>query len=74
MEIPKVTITYETICPITDKAIKREIEPSQILVSTIQSMYDDVDNGHEFVDNFRCEHCNRYHDITLFKDSVFGGW
>jgi len=72
MEIPKVTITYDTVCPITDKPIHREFDPSQLSVQVLHSMYSDVDNGYSLYDNFRCPHCERYHEITLYKDNVCG--
>jgi len=68
-----VKVSYTTVCNITDKPITREVKPSQINVWKLGSIYDDCDDGTEWVDSFRCEHCDQYHDVTLYLDRPFGG-
>ena len=68
----KVKVSYDTVCSITDKPIHREVKPSMITVYKLSSIYDDVDDGCEWVDSFRCEHCDQYHEVTLYKDRPIG--
>jgi len=65
-------ITYDTVCPLTDKPIHREVEPSNCSYEVLTSFYDDIDDGQKVSENFTCPHCNSCHEVTIHKDDGGG--